>query len=313
MITPPSAPSPGPTRTDAERRAEEALLAGDESDGTIAGFTKLEWSCIQTPARYLGNEVGAVHKDWDAAEVRFTMAYPEIYEVGASNLGHVVLYTILNNQPGMLCDRAYLPGDDMLQLLKSKNRDLFAVESKRPLKHFDALGMSLAYELGAVNVLEMMHLSGVPLTWKERDDEPNEVWDVENGCVYLLFLFPHGRAIRLTVCFVYRSWPLVFIGGPTATSNPEPVADFVDFVALGDGEDVMVEIGDCLKKCKKERCNREETLFRLATEVEGIYAPRFYDAPPGWGGAVFPIREGVPARCKRRVADPDPLLQVSFF
>jgi radical SAM superfamily enzyme YgiQ (UPF0313 family) len=112
---------------------------------------------------------------------------------------------------------------------------------------------------------------------------------------------------------VYRSWPLVFIGGPTATSNPEPVADFVDFVALGDGEDVMVEIGDCLKKCKRERCNREETLFRLATEVEGIYAPRFYDAPPGWGGAVFPIREGVPARCKRRVADPDPLLQVSLF
>jgi hypothetical protein len=158
--------SPGPTRTDAERRAEEALLAGDESDGTIAGFTKLEWSCIQTPARYLGNEVGAVHKDWDDAEVRFTMAYPEIYEVGASNLGHVVLYTILNNQPGMLCDRAYLPGDDMLQLLKSKNRDLFAVESKRPLKHFDALGMSLAYELGAVNVLEMMHLSGSRLRGK---------------------------------------------------------------------------------------------------------------------------------------------------
>ena len=158
-----------------------AAIAGDESDGTIAGFTKLEWSCIQTPARYLGNEVGAVHKDWDDAEVRFTMAYPEIYEVGASNLGHVVLYTILNNQPGMLCDRAYLPGDDMLQLLKSKNRDLVAVESKRPLKHFDALGMSLAYELGAVNVLEMMHLSGVPLTWKERDEIPDEVWDVENG------------------------------------------------------------------------------------------------------------------------------------
>ena len=128
VLTPPP-PPPSPARTDAERRAEEALLAGDDSDGTIAGFTKLEWSCIQTPARYLGNEVGAVHKDWDSAQVRFTMAYPEIYEVGASNLGHVVLYTILNNQPGMLCDRAYLPGDDMLQLLKSKNRQLCAVES----------------------------------------------------------------------------------------------------------------------------------------------------------------------------------------
>lgn len=260
---------PGPSRTDAELRAEEAILAGDDSDGTIAGFTKLEWSCIQTPARYLGNEIGAVHKDWDSAEVRFTMAYPEIYEVGASNLGHVVLYTILNNQPGMLCDRSYLPGEDMEQLMKSKDRKLFAVESKRPLAHFDALGLSLAYELGAVNILEMLHLSGVPLSWKERDDAPDEVWDVDNG-----------------------SWPLVFIGGPTATSNPEPVADFCDFVCVGDGEDIMPEIGECLKKCKKDKLNREETLFRLATEVVGVYVPRFYDSPPGWGGCRVPDSRG---------------------
>ena len=280
---------PGPSRTDAEIRAEEAILAGDDSDGTIAGFTKLEWSCIQTPARYLGNEVGAVHKDWDSAEVRFTMAYPEIYEVGASNLGHVVLYTILNNQSGMLCDRSYLPGEDMEQLMKSKDRKLFAVESKRPLAHFDALGLSLAYELGAVNILEMLHLSGVPLSWKERDDAPDEVWDVDNG-----------------------SWPLVFIGGPTATSNPEPVADFCDFVCIGDGEDIMPEIGECLKKCKKDKLNREETLFRLATEVVGVYVPRFYDSPPGWGGAVFPIREGVPERVLRRVSDPNPLMQIGL-
>ena len=280
---------PGPSRTDAEIRAEEAILAGDDSDGTIAGFTKLEWSCIQTPARYLGNEIGAVHKDWDSAEVRFTMAYPEIYEVGASNLGHVVLYTILNNQPGMLCDRSYLPGEDMEQLMKSKDRKLFAVESKRPLAHFDALGLSLAYELGAVNILEMLHLSGVPLSWKERDDAPDEVWDVDNG-----------------------SWPLVFIGGPTATSNPEPVADFCDFVCIGDGEDIMPEIGECLKKCKREKLNREETLFRLATEVVGVYVPRFYDSPPGWGGAVFPIREGAPERIRRRVSDPNPLMQIGL-
>ena len=109
--------------------------------------------------------------------------------MGASNLGHVVLYTILNKTEGLLCDRSYLPGDDMLALLESKQRTLFAVESKRPLNHFDALGLSLAYELGAVNILEMLHLSKVPLTWAERDDKPDEVWDVDNG-----------------------SWPLVFIG-----------------------------------------------------------------------------------------------------
>ena len=135
----------------------------------------------------------------------------------------------------------------------------------------------------------MMSLSGVPLTWRERDDKPDEPWDVDDG-----------------------SWPFVFIGGPTATSNPEPVADFVDFVALGDGEDVMPEIGESIKKSKREGLNREETLFRLATEVVGIYVPRFYDAPKGWGGAVFPTREGVPPRCLRRVADPDPSMQIGL-
>mmetsp|Transcript_11804 Transcript_11804/g.28601 ORF Transcript_11804/g.28601 Transcript_11804/m.28601 type:complete len:1155 (-) Transcript_11804:126-3590(-) len=289
VIAPAPERSVVPARSDAELRAEEALLAGDDSTGTIAGFTKREWSCIQTPARYLGNEFGAMHKDWDSAEVRFTMAYPEIYEVGASNLGHVVLYTILNRQEGMLCDRSYLPGDDMCELLKAKDRRLFAVESKRPLAHFDAVGMSLAYELGAVNLLEMMHLSGIPITAKERDDTPTETWDVDNG-----------------------SWPLIFIGGPTATSNPEPVADFVDFVCIGDGEDIMPEIGECLKRCKREKLNREETLFRLATEVDGVYAPRFYDSPPGWGGAVFPIREGVPPRIRRRVSTPDPMAQIGL-
>jgi hypothetical protein len=90
------------------------------------------------------------------------MAYPEIYEVGASNLGHVVLYTILNDQPGMLCDRSYLPGPDMEALLKAKNRTLFAVESKRPLTHFDALGMSLAYELSSVNLLQVRSIHWSP-------------------------------------------------------------------------------------------------------------------------------------------------------
>ena len=279
------------TRTDAERRAEEALVASMRDDDVLAGFTKAEWAKIQTPARYLGNEVGAMLSEtsWNESDVRFVMAYPEIYEVGSSNLGHIVLYTVLNKTPRTMCDRCYLPADDMISLLKSKNRALFAVESKRPLAHFDAVGLSVAYELGAINILEMMHLGKIPLTSAERDDAPGEAWNVDGG-----------------------SWPMIFAGGPTATSNPEPFAEFLDFVALGDGEDVLPEIAESLKKSKLAKLTREETLYRLACDVEGVYVPRFYDSPAGWGGAVFPIREGVPARPKRRVATPDPMLQVGL-
>lgn len=263
----------------------------DDDDDLLAGFTKREWSAIHAPARYLGNEIGAAYdaERFARAELRCVMAYPEIYEVGSSNLGHVVLYTALNRTSGVVCDRSYLPGEDMARLLKSKSRALFAVESKLPLSSFDAIGLSVAYELSAINILEMMHLSHIPLSARERDDAPDEPWDVERG-----------------------SWPIVFAGGPTATSNPEPFAEFLDFVALGDGEDVLPEIAESMKKSKRARLTRVETLYRLACDVEGIYVPQFYDSPPGWGGAVFPIREGVPERPRRRVATPDPMLQIGL-
>ena len=180
----------------------------------------------------------------------------------------------------MLCDRAY-PGDDMLQLLKSKNRDLFA--GVQAAKHFDALGMSLAYE-PARERAEMMHLSGLPLTHKARTTNPTR-WNVT----------------RIGL------WSL---SGPTATSNrsPSPISSISSRWRRRGRHGGA---GECLKKTKAEGLTREETLYRLATEVEGITRPA-YDSPKGWGGAVFPTREGVPERCKRRVADPDPLLQVGL-
>ncbi|MBD3563057.1 B12-binding domain-containing radical SAM protein, partial [Planktothrix sp. FACHB-1355] len=104
-------------------------------------------SDILKPARYLGNELGAVHKSWDEARVRWVLTYPEVYEVGASNLGHIILYNILNAQPGQLCDRAYLPAPDLATKLRSTHTPLFAVESRRPLTDSDILGFSLRYEL----------------------------------------------------------------------------------------------------------------------------------------------------------------------
>lgn len=275
------------TPEERERIEEEKLRVSDED---IYGISREEWVKLDKPARYLGNEFGSIHKPWDQAQVRFALTYPEIYEVGASNLGHIILYGLLNQEEGLLCDRSYFPAADMTALLAKHDKKLFGVESRRPLNDFDVLGFSLSYELGGTNILEMLHLSGIPISWKERQEPKGVPFDPENN----------------------GSPPLIFAGGPTATSNPEPFAEFFDFVALGDGEELLVDIGTCLKMCKKDKLDREDTLFRLATEVKGVYVPQFYDAPPGFGGSVYPIKEGVPSRVQRRVCAPDPFQQIGL-
>ncbi len=229
---------------------------------------------IMRPARYLGNELGSVHKPWDSAIVRWALTYPELYEVGASNLGHIILYSILNAQPRQLCDRAYLPAPDLAAKLRATQTPLFAVESQRSLREFDILGFSLAYELGATNILEMLDLIGIPLTWQARGNAP-----------------------------LGEGYPLIFAGGQTATSNPEPYADFLDFVALGDGEELLPEIGLVLEEGKRVRLSREDLLLDLA-QVPGVYVPRFYDMAAD--GSVHPNRADVPPRILRRVAAPIP-------
>jgi radical SAM family uncharacterized protein/radical SAM-linked protein len=230
---------------------------------------------ILRPARYLGNELGAVHKDWETTVVRWVLTYPEVYEVGASNLGHIILYSILNTQPRQLCDRAYLPAPDLSTKLRETQTPLFAVESRRPLTDFDILGFSLSYELGATNILEMLDLAGIPLTWRERSE----------------------------------SDPLIFAGGQTATSNPEPYADFFDFVALGDGEELLPEIGLVLEEGKLAGLSREDLLFDLA-QIPGVYVPRFYDMAAD--GSVHPNRPDVPKRILRRVATPIPAYSIGL-
>jgi radical SAM family uncharacterized protein/radical SAM-linked protein len=228
---------------------------------------------ILKPARYLGNELGAVHKPWDDGAVRWVLTYPELYEVGASNLGHIILYSILNSQPRQLCDRAYLPGPDLAAKLRASQTPLFAVESQQPLTAFDILGFSLSYELGATNILEMLSLAGIPLTWQERHQDRSE------------------------------DWPLIFAGGQTATSNPEPYADFFDFIALGDGEELLPEIGLVIEEGKAAGLSREALLLDLA-QVPGVYVPRFYTMAED--GSVQPQRTDVPAQILRRVAAPMP-------
>ena len=239
---------------------------------------------ISRPARYLGNELGAVHKPWNSANVRWVLTYPEVYEVGASNLGHIILYSIINAQPRQLCDRAYLPGSDLSQRLRDTQTPLFAVEAKRSLTEYDILGFSLSYELGATNILEMLDLAGIPLTWQERRSA--QPWSVQDG-----------------------SYPLIFAGGQTATSNPEPYADFFDFIALGDGEELLPEIGMILDEGKAAGLTREELLLDLA-QVPGVYVPQFYDMAED--GSVHPNRPDVPPRVLRRVAPPIPAYSIGL-
>ena len=231
---------------------------------------------IVRPARYLGNELGAKHKEWASAVVRWVLTYPEVYEVGASNLGHIILYNILNAQPRQLCDRTYLPAPDLAQKLKETKTPLFALESRRCLTDFDILGFSLSYELGATNILEMLDLAAIPLTWRARDS---------------------------------GNYPLIFAGGQTATSNPEPYADFFDFIALGDGEELLPEIGLILEEGKLANLSKEELLLDLA-QIPGVYVPRFYDVTPI--AAVIPNRDDVPKRILRRVATPIPAYSIGL-
>ena len=236
---------------------------------------------ISKPARYLGNELGVQARDWDAdwqaAGVRWALTYPEVYEVGASNSGHIILYSILNAVPGQLCDRSYLPAPDLAARLRERGAPLFAVESRRPLSAFDILGFSLSYELGGTNILEMLELAGIPIRAADRGDLP----------------LSHPEAP-----------PLIFAGGPTATSNPEPFVAFFDFIALGDGEELLPEIGLVVAEARAAGLTRRQLLRDLA-QVPGVYVPSLY-GPGADGVAIEPLEAGIPARIQRRTATPMP-------
>lgn len=240
-------------------------------------FHELVDSGINKPARYMGHELGVEPRDWQAAQVRWALTYPEIYEVGSSNLGHIILYSILNTVPGQLCDRAYLPAADLAARLREREQALFGVESRRPLPAFDILGFSLSYELGATNILEMLDLCRVPIRVADRGDLP--------------LRDPAAP-------------PLIFAGGPTATSNPEPYGPFFDFIALGDGEELLPEIGLVVAQAKDDGLTRSQLLRDLA-QVPGVYVPSLYE--PGEDGvSLQPLHPELPRRVLRRVATPMP-------
>jgi radical SAM family uncharacterized protein len=225
---------------------------------------------VSKPIQYVGGELNSVGKDWDEADVRWALMYPDAYEVGLPNQGVQILYEVLNERDGVLAERTYAVWPDMEAVMREHGIPQFTVDNHRPVGDFDLLGVSFSTELGYTNLLTALDLAGVPLHAVDRTD----------------------------------GHPLVVAGGHAAF-NPEPVADFVDAAVLGDGEEIVLAITEVVREWKAEgrpggtgRSPRDELLHRLA--VSGaVYVPKFYDVsylPDGRIQRVAPNTSGVPWR-----------------
>ncbi|RKS73843.1 radical SAM family uncharacterized protein [Motilibacter peucedani] len=230
---------------------------------------------VQKPVQYVGGELNAQVKDWDAATVRWALMYPDAYEVGLPNQGLQILYEVLNEQPDVLAERTYSVWPDLEALMREHAVPQFTVDAHRPVGAFDLFGISFATELGYTNMLAALDLAGIPLSAADRDE----------------------------------SHPVVVAGGHAAF-NPEPIAEFIDAAVLGDGEEAVLLISAIVRDWKAEGRpgGREELLFRLA-QTGNLYVPRFYDVdylPDGRIQRVVPNRSGVPWRVsKHTVMDLD--------
>jgi len=245
---------------------EKVRLDGEDLDRVLARVSR--------PARYTGGEWNSVVKDWEAAAIRLALAYPDIYDIGMSNLGLAILYDILNAQPDLLAERVYAPWTDMEAEMRAAALPLFSLETRHPLKEFDVIGFSLGYELSYSNVLNMLDLAGIPLFAAERDG----------------------------------SCPLIIAGG-TAALNPEPLADFIDAFVLGDGEEVVLEIVEVLRWWKKEGGVSRRDLLRRLARVPGVYVPSLYRVDYHDDGTVCriePLDAAAPAKVRRRFVEPLP-------
>jgi len=225
---------------------------------------------VTRPARYTGGEWNSVIKDWDKTALRFALGYPDLYEIGMSNMALPILYDILNGQSDILAERFFAPWVDMEAALRAAGIPLLSLESKRPLKDFDAIGFSLDYELTYTNVLNILDLSQLPVLASERDD----------------------------------SHPIVIAGG-SCCLNPEPISEFIDLFVIGEGEEVLPELVDCLRQWKKNKAPKKE-LLQEAAKIPGVYVPGFYKVEYETDGLVKSITPTVAqakAVIERRIVD----------
>ncbi len=227
---------------------------------------------VQKPARYTGGEFNEVQKDPASVRVNIAFCFPDTYEIGMSNVGMRILYGVMNEMEGIWCQRVFAPWSDMEAAMRQHGLPLWALESRKPVKDFDMIAFTIGYEMSYSNILNMLNLSGVPLRSKDRKSLKN----------------------------------MVFAGGVCAY-NPEPLADFIDFFSLGEGEYITEEIVSLYDRAKAENWEKETFLLEVA-KIPGVYVPSFYEHryhSDGTLAEIIPLKGAPRVVTKRIVEDLD--------
>ena len=222
---------------------------------------------VEKPARYIGDELNSVMKDKNQVDIRFAMCFPDVYEIGMSHLGIQILYDMFNKEERVWCERVYSPWTDLHELMKQEHIPLFALESQDPVREFNFLGITIQYEMCYTNILQILDLSHIPLSAKDR------TWED----------------------------PIVIGGGP-CTYNPEPLAEFFDLFYIGEGETAYANLFEVYREAKEQHLSRKEFLLKAA-QINGIYVPCFYEAEYDDSGILtnFYATENVPAKIRKEI------------
>lgn len=223
---------------------------------------------VDKAARYIGGEVNSVMKDKNAVDIRFAMCFPDVYEIGMSNLGMMILYNMFNQREDVWCERLFSPWPDLDKVMREKKIPLFALESQEPIRDFDFLGITIGYEMCYTNILQVLDLSGIPLKSADRGED-----------------FP------------------IVIGGGACAYNPEPLAPFFDMFYIGEGEMVYDALFDAYKANKKAGGSRKDFLL-AAAKIPGIYVPSLYEVTYKEDGTIAsfaPTADGVPEKVQKQL------------
>ena len=222
---------------------------------------------VQKPARYVGGEYGQIVKDKSQVDLRVAFCFPDTYEIGMSNIGMRILYGVMNGMDGVWCERVFAPWGDMEEAMRRNHIPLYALESRDPVRDFDLVAFTIGYEMSYTNVLNMLDLAGIPLLSKDRPGLEG----------------------------------LVFAGG-VCTLNPEPLADFIDFFSIGEGEEITPEILTLYRTAKAQGWSKAQFL-KEAAQIHGVYVPSLYVHHYDEAGHLSRIEplEGAPQRVVKRI------------